>query len=343
MNQKIRNSLKILLSFALSVVFFYFAFREVKLDELVEALKNANYWWVLLLVPIAVISHILRALRWKYILEPIKSNCSVRNLFAAVMIGYAVNNLLPRVGELVRPIVLGQSEKISRTAALGTVITERILDLLSFYLTTCIVLFIYPTALDPFFENPASVRPFLLMGSIVGVAIFLLLYFKAETFFRFIGKAKVILPKRYIPKVELLLESFYSGFKIAKKKNRFGLILFLGLCIQAFYALGMYEPFFAFQEMTKPSLDFGAAVILLVVSSIAWILPAPGALGTYHSFLTVALVKLYNVDVATALSYTLVTHEVNYIIMMILGGYYYLRDHVRFNEVTEQKLTVEKS
>jgi hypothetical protein len=94
----------------------------------------------------------------------------------------------------------------------------------------------------------------------------------------------------------------------------------------------MYEPFFAFSSMVKPELNFGASVVLLVVSSIAWILPAPGAIGTYHSFLKIALVKLYGVDMTTALSYSIVTHELGYIIIMVFGAYYYFKDNMNVTE-----------
>lgn len=325
---------KAALSFGIAFLFLYFAFRGVNVEELLRALQGANYYWVALLVPIVVVSHIARAVRWKYLMEPVKSNCSVRNLFAAVMIGYAVNNLLPRVGELVRPVVLGNAEKVSRSATLATVVVERILDLLSFYITACIVLFLSPTALDPFFDDPASIRPVLFAAMFAGVAIFLILFFKAESLFRFLAGVKKFLPKRYAAPIDKVLDSFFTGFGIVKMKERFGIIVFLSLAIQGLYALGMYEPFFVFPSMVKPSLDFGASVVLLVVSSIAWILPAPGALGTYHSFITVALVKLYNVDTVTALSYTIVTHELGYIIVMLIAAYYYFRDHIRVNEIT---------
>jgi uncharacterized protein (TIRG00374 family) len=323
------------LSFLLAILFLYFAFRGVRINDLLNALKGANYWWVALLVPVVLLGHWARAVRWKYIMEPIKPNCSIRNLFAGVMIGYAVNNILPRVGELVRPYVLGNLEKISKSAALGSVVVERILDMWSFYLIACVVLLLYPSALDPFFDNPVSIRPLLYIATFAGIVVLLLLFFKVEAVFRFLGRTKAILPKRFSAKIDAILESFYSGFGIVKMKKRFWIILFWSIAIQALYALGMYEPFFAFASMAKPSLDFGAAIVLLVVSSIAWILPAPGAIGTYHSFLTVALVKLYSIDPPTALSYTIVTHELGYITVMVIGFYFYLHDHVRVTEIPD--------
>jgi len=80
-------------------------------------------------------------------------------------------------------------------------------------------------------------------------------------------------------------------------------------------------------------MDFGAAVVLLVISSIAWILPAPGAMGTYHSFLKVAMMRLYGIDETTALSYAIVTHEIGYLVVMVIGAYYYFRDHLQVSDL----------
>jgi uncharacterized membrane protein YbhN (UPF0104 family) len=121
-------------------------------------------------------------------------------------------------------------------------------------------------------------------------------------------------------------------------REKFVIILFQSFIIWGLNALLLYVPFFAFEQLKKPELDFGASVVLLVISSVAWILPAPGAMGTYHSFLTVAMVKLYSVDMTTALSYAIVTHEVGYIVVMVIGVYFYFRDHLRVSELTSASL-----
>lgn len=287
-----------------------------------------------MLIPLNIVSNWVRAVRWAYLLSPIKSNISRRNLFSGVMIGYAVNNLLPRVGELVRPYVIGKLEGISKSSALGTVVIERILDFMSFYFIVCVVLFVYPHSLDPFVPNAALVRPLFFIGSLVALATFILLFFKAEAFFRFFGKAIRFTPKKIAQRLNEVLDSFYTGFAVAKMREVFGIILLQSFIIWGLYALGMYVPFYAFSELVRPDLDFGASVVLLVISSISWILPAPGAMGTYHSFLTVAMIKLYKISMTTALSYAIVTHEIAYLVVMIIGGYYYIRDHFQIFELS---------
>jgi hypothetical protein len=314
------------ISIAIALVFLYLAFRNTGFGELWSSLLAVNYWWILLLVPIVVLSHWVRAVRWGYLLKPVKESVSNRNLFSGVMIGYAVNNMLPRVGEIVRPYLLGNLEGISRTAALGSVVIERILDLMTFYFLVCVIMFIYPHSLDPFVENVNAVRPLFLLGSVFALLFFLVLFFKAEQGARFLLRLVRFLPHRYHGRLERLIASFTTGLSVAKMREHFGAILMYSFFIWGLYALGMYVPFFAFGPIAAKGLTVGDSVLLLVVSSIAWVLPAPGAMGTYHSFVTVSLVRLYGIDMTTALSYSIITHELGYIIVMVLGAWYYWKD-----------------
>jgi uncharacterized protein (TIRG00374 family) len=334
MRSAAKQILRTVISFALAGFFLYLAFRQTDFGELWSSLKNADYLYILLLIPITLLSHWVRAVRWAYLLAPIKPNTSRRNLFSAVMIGYLVNNALPRVGELVRPYVLGNLEGISRTSALGTVVIERILDVLTFYFIASVVLFAYPSSLSPFFEHVGTVRPLLLASSIVCFLVFVLLFFKAPSFILFVSKAQVFLPKKYHDRFERLLNSFLSGFAVSKMKDSFVRIAVLSFLMQGLYALSLYVPFYAFQPIAALKLDAAAAIILLTVSSFAFVLPVPGGLGTYHSLIMLTLIKLYHVDLVTAGAYSLITHEVGYILVTVVGLYYFMRDHVRVSEVT---------
>jgi glycosyltransferase 2 family protein len=330
-----RSLVRYSISFLLAFGFLYLAFRGVKLSELWVSLKGANYWWVALLIPLNILMNWVRAERWAHLLAPIKSPISKRSLFSGVMIGYAINNILPRVGEFVRPYIIGNREGISRSSVFGTIVVERILDFMSFYFIVCIVLFLYPHSLDPFVNQADAVRPLFLLGSMTALIIFILLFFKAEALFRFLAKMLRVIPDKQKEKAEKILEKFYTGFAVSKVRDKLGVILFQSFLIWGLNALIMFVPFYAFAAIIKkPEMDFGASVVLLVISSIAWILPAPGAMGTYHSFLKVAMVKLYGIDETTSLSYAIITHEVGYLVVMVIGVYYYFRDQLHVSDLT---------
>jgi glycosyltransferase 2 family protein len=333
MQPRLKKLLQTLASFLIAAVFMFLAFRGVNLKDLWASLQDLNYIWVALLIPIALISHWLRAVRWAYLLEPVKKDISTRNLFSAVMIGFMVNNVLTRVGEFTRAFAVGKSEGISGSSAFGTVVVERIIDMVTFLFILCLVLFIYPHSLDPFFDNVDAVRPLFFVGSLLFLGMFVVLFFKGESLFRLLNLLKHVVPVRFAARYQSLLDSFLTGFAVTKERGKLAKISGLSLLIYFFYALSLYVPFFAFNALDGHNLDFGASVILLTISTIAFALPAPGALGTYHTFLTVSLIRLYGIDRTTALSFAIVTHESGYIITTFVGLYYFIKDHIRFSDV----------
>lgn len=333
MPPRLKKFLQTFFGFLLAALFMFLAFRGVSLKDLWASLHDVNYLWVALLIPIVVVSHWLRAVRWAYLLSPVKQDVPTRSLFSAVMIGFMVNNVLPRVGEFTRAFAIGRSEGISKSSAFGTVVVERIIDVVTFLFILCIVLFLSPHSLDPFFDNVDAVRPLFFVGSILFLGVFVLLFFKGESLFRLLDVLKRIVPKRFESGYQQLVDSFLTGFAVTKIRGKLLSIVILSLLIYFFYALSLYVPFFAFSSLAGHNLDFGASVILLTISTIAFALPAPGALGTYHTFLTVALIRLYGVDKTTALSYSIITHEAGYIITTVVGLYYFIKDHIRVSDV----------
>jgi len=333
MESRTKTAVRSFLSILLAAVFLYIAFRGISFSDLWQSLREVRYLWIALLVPIGLASHYVRALRWKYLLGHVKKDISTPNLFSAVMIGYMVNNVLPRVGELIRPYVAGKLEGISKSTAFGTVVIERIIDMMTFFFVLCLVLFLFPQSLTAFWDDAESLRPLFLAGSVGSFVLFVLIFLKSESIFRLVRYLKPIIPLRYRDKIDAIIDSFLSGFKIASMRKKLPIVIFLSLSIWFLYGLGLYVPFFAFEPIAQLNLGFSASMILLTVVSIAFVLPAPGAFGTYHSFLRYALVKLYGVDDVTALSYSLVTHEVNFIVIMIVGIFYFLKDHLKVSEV----------
>ena len=330
---KTKTVVRTFLSLLLAAVFLYVAFRGTSFPDLWQSLKDAHYLWIILLVPIGLASHYVRAVRWKYLLSHVKQNISTPNLFSAVMIGYMVNNVLPRVGELVRPYVAGKLEGISKSTAFGTVVIERIIDMMTFFFLLCVVLFLFPEGLAALWKDAPNLRPLFLAGSVGSFAVLVLIFFKSESIFRLVRYLKPVIPARYREKLDSAITSFLSGFKIASTRKKLPLVILLSISIWLLYGLGLYVPFFAFDSIASLHLGFGESMILLTVTTAAFVLPAPGAFGTYHSFLKFSLIKLYGVDDLTALSYSIVTHEVNYVVIMIVGVFYFLKDHLKVSEV----------
>jgi hypothetical protein len=219
------------------------------------------------------------------------------------------------------------------------VVIERILDFLTFSFLVGVTVSIYPSAIDPFVDDPSAWRPIFLTASIVSTLLFIVLFVKLETFVAFVARYRHRLPEKFEKRIGHIIDSFVAGLNVAHLRSTWPMVLFWSLGIWAFYALGLYLPFFMFDSIASLHLGFGAAVVLLVITSVAWALPAPGAMGTYHSFLTVALVRLYGADPTAALGLSVITHEVGYILVMAIGAYYYIVDHGRVGSMTASEST----
>jgi uncharacterized protein (TIRG00374 family) len=343
MTRKVRTLLRTLLSFFLTAVFLYLAFRNINLTELWHSLLGANLWWIIVLIPLGLFSHWVRALRWRYLVAPLKPNASLRNLFSAVMIGYMVNNVLPRAGELVRAYMFGRLEKMSKSATLGTIVVERILDTITFLFMLCTILFLYPNALDPFVENVESVRSYFLLGSVGLLVLSAVLLLKSETLFGLIKFLKPLVPRRYAGQIDTIVESFLAGIGAGIGRRYLLVVSVLSLFLFGVYGLAMYAGFYSLDTIVAQKFDFGVAFVLLTITTVAYVLPAPGAMGTYHSFLTYTLSTLYGVDPVSALSFSIITHEVSYLTITFVGLGYFLKDHVHISEIAEQAVGKEQS
>lgn len=333
MSPRLKTISRSVLSILFAGVFLYLAFRNVRLGDLWNSLREVHYGWIVLFVIVSLLSHIVRAVRWKIFLNPLKADTSYRNLFSAVMIGYMVNNILPRVGELVRPYVIGKLEGISKSSALGTVVVERIIDTGSFFFILCAVLSLAPGSLSHFSQDAAALRPLFLAGSAVSVIAMFWLFLKSESLFRFVRWFKPLVPHRFADKADHVIDAFLTGFRVSRAREHFAMIAILSIVIWGLYALGLYVAFFAYDSLAARGLGFDQAIILLTVTSIAFVMPAPGAFGTYHSFLMLAMMKLYGVDSVTALSYSVVTHEMGYLVVMTCGLYFFFKDHIRVKDL----------
>ena len=131
------------ISAALAIIFLYIAFHNVNLEEVIDLVSGASIIWIMVFTCSVFIGHIIRAVRWKVIMHTIKPDASLKNLFGALMIGYGVNCVTPKLGELTRAVFLGKWENLSRSSMLGTVIVERVIDVIALGLAVLVSAFLW--------------------------------------------------------------------------------------------------------------------------------------------------------------------------------------------------------
>jgi uncharacterized protein (TIRG00374 family) len=331
----------IVISTLLLALFLYLAFRNVNLSELAQILKTTNYLYVFLGMSIGVFGgSAIRAKRWGVLLEPVKKNIGFRNLFATTIIGYMLNNLFPRSGEVVRPYILGKHENISRASAFATIIVERIID-------TVMFLIMFGIALIYFKERITNAIP--QIGSaviILSAAIFLMLVWiifmmlKPELSLKIVKFFTRILPQKLHEKVDNIFTSLLSGFDVLRKPALFFRIAVYSLLLWAAYLVSTYIPFYSFNILVNDGTGLiqglWDANLLLVLINVAMFIPSPAATGPYHYICKVTLVNMFAISEPSALGYGTATHAMGFLLYLVLGIFYFIRYNYKLSEIKEQ-------
>jgi len=245
MNEPGKKLIRYLVSTILIIVSIWWATRDINFTQLWNILVNADYLWVILSIPVILLSHWIRAMRWKTMLEPalkVKS-ASTWNLFSAVMIGYAFNCVLPRGGEFIRPFVYARREKVSFTSTFATIIVERVIDVI-----TLVVIF----ALVFFFLSEQIITAFTEIDvnkviTIVALVLFVGVISFYPPVFRYIIKLLIKpISQRFYEKVSSLFEKFLKGFAIIKSPSRYLQLSIESIAIWICYTIPMFLMFYSF-------------------------------------------------------------------------------------------------
>ena len=337
MSPRLKNTIKYTLSIFLTLFFLYFAFKDTDFAKLWEELKKANYWWAHAMFPVLVLSHAFRAWRWEYFLRPVKRDIRYRNLFSSLMVGYMMNNILPRAGELVRPYAINKLEGVSRSTAFGTVLMERIFDILSFMVVIALIPLVYSGPLTQAFPWLEETGIWIAVITFSFLALFAFLMVRRDIVMRLLASVTKKLSPQKAKLVEHIAHSFLDGFLFLKDPASYVMIVFLSAIVWGLYIVMMYLPFYAFGLTEKYSLGLGSAMVVQAISSIGIVIPTPGATGPYHYFTIQTLTKLYHVDDELARSYATITHAVGFIGITIIGIFYFLRDKLHMSEVMKKE------
>jgi glycosyltransferase 2 family protein len=329
-----RRTLQYALSVLLAVVFLFLAFRGVEFGAVYDAALHADYWWVLLMFVVLMISHVVRAWRWRYLLQPIKPGIGLRNLFSGVMIGYMVNNVLPRVGELARPYALGKLESISKTAAFGTIVVERLIDTASFLLLIALMPLLYNGPLRESFPWIEQAGRIITVVTVALVVFLIVLMVRRDWTDRLLAVISRLLSPRWGIKLRDRAHSFLDGLLFVKHPAILAVIVAQSVVIWGLYVVMVYCAFFGFG--IEHQVGFSGAVVVLALQSIGVAVPTPGSTGSYHAFTSQALIRLFGIAPAVAVSYATVTHAVSFVGYTIIGLYFFLKDNIRMAEVVNK-------
>lgn len=256
------KSLKTILPLGLGVFLFWFFFDQMddtQLSIFQAALKNANYWWIILSVALSILAYLIRAERWKLALEPLNHKSSFANRYHSIMIGYIINLTIPRAGEASRAAMLNRSEKIPFTTSFGTIISERIVDLIFLGSISALTYLLNTQRFNLLFEQiQANVQP---EGSANNKWIFISgLIALAMVGFFILKKFKLI------DKIITFGKEILQGFLSILKMKKAGLYLFYSFLIWFLYVLYFIVCFCCLKETSN--FQFNDLLLAFIAGSL---------------------------------------------------------------------------
>jgi uncharacterized protein (TIRG00374 family) len=319
MKKQISAILKYAFFFGLGLFLVWWSLRQIpanKWDEFMDTLKGAKYW---LMVPVFVIlslSHIVRALRWRILMEPMGYKPSIPNTFFAVMIGYLANLAIPRLGEVLKCTLLAKYEKVPAEKLVGTIVAERAVDVLSLGIVFIITLLTQTELIASYgmqlfkqlFENKSGQFSMQKIGMVVGGIIIVIILLKIWS--RKYGHLPFVMSAKKI------LSGIWEGVSSIRYLQQKGLFIFYSVTIWSLYIGGTWVGLSA--TAGTAGLGFNAALAALAFGSIGMIV-TPGGIGAYAFFIA-KIVEKMGVPFEIGFANGTIQWFAQFIIVLIVGS-----------------------
>jgi glycosyltransferase 2 family protein len=310
---KAKDFLKFTIALAFSAAIFWYVYKDFDLDDALISLKKFDYRWVVLSIVLSFGSHFLRALRWGQLLEVSGKKSSLIINYFAVMIGYLANTVFPRLGEITRCGIVSKKEGIPMTFAVGTVFTERLIDLIILLLLTALTFVLEFARLNEYFSSTFENITSLLTTYWWLVTI--LISFGIWGFWFFI-LSKRPTNNKWVEKVRGLIKQLYNGILSITKIKRPMLFWINTIAIWVLYFLMLYVISFGSEE-TK-NLGPLAGLAILVMGSFGMAAPTANGVGTFHAFVAGILV-LYGLPEGEGKIFALILHTSQLFTVIVFG------------------------
>lgn len=324
-----------LLGCGLTIFFLYMALRKQNLSEIAAALRQARYGMLIPALIVFSAGYVVRTLRWRYLLDPVK-RVPLPRLFPLLIIGFMANNIFPsRAGEVVRAYVTGRKEGISRSATFATILIERIFDGLVLVLFFAVALFVapLPAHLPP--DKLGMVHQITGAATAMGTTLFiaLILLVAAITWrdksVALFSRVISVLPAGSREPAMHILHSIMNGLESLRRAKDTLIILLTSIIAWGLEAASYYYVMQAFDIRMAAFVP----VMLLSVVNLATLVPStPGYFGPFE-FFGAGTLKFFGADPESALACILVIHGLVFLPITLLGVLFVSREGLSWKEL----------
>ncbi|MFI5219042.1 MAG: lysylphosphatidylglycerol synthase transmembrane domain-containing protein [Bacteroidia bacterium] len=317
-SSRIFSLAKYLLLFAIGLLLLWLTFRNENPREIFDKIKQANFFYVTVSVFIGFLAFIIRAHRWNMMLEPLGYFPKLINTSYALGIGYFANLAIPRIGEITRCGTLSKAEKIPFEKLIGTVIIERIIDviMLAFVMMLVAILefdllknFIIEKIIQPMNSSANSQKDnhSLTLFIVIGILLFIL-------FLIFVFKSKNA--KAIREKIISIWNGTIDGLKSIFRMKKTSAYIFYTFLMWFFYFLATYVCFFAFTPTAQLTAKEG--MFILVAGGLGMSAPVQGGIGAYHYIVSQALM-LFGISLTDGIVFATIVHSFQTFLVILLG------------------------
>ncbi|MBL7879733.1 MAG: flippase-like domain-containing protein [Chryseobacterium gambrini] len=320
MEKKSKNPLKSILTIVISLAFagffLWFALKGLDFKVIQKSLAKANYWWVLFAACFGIAAYWFRAIRWNLMLEPMGHHISNSNSLWSISFGYLMNLTIPRSGEVARATALYGVEKIPVDQSFGTIILERVVDLVCMLCFLGLTLIFKGDVISSVYESSgADFNPnkiFFIIGILLLGAVLFFMFKKRP--------ANVPVLDKIIKFIDGILDGLTSVFKL-KQKGKF-ILYTLGIWVSYYFAA--YLVCFALPETSDFTFDDG--FLILVVGTFGMIIPASGGIGAFNLAMKYGFMALFismgksgELGGEVGLTYSFISLPLQICIMLVMG------------------------
>jgi len=315
MNKKLVSTIKYSIFFAIGILLIYLVFKDADLDVIYNDLKSADYRWMILSFIMGYAAYVSRGLRWLQLLEPMGYKPKAVNAINSVSITYFTNLILPRAGEVARATSLNQSEGIPVDKLFGTIVIERIIDMIFLLSVMALTVIVRYEDLINFFNSALSeksgsqgseITSFLVYFGITIIILLVVAYILRNR----IKKTTIY------DKIRSFLLGIKEGITTVKHMKNKGVFIAHSFFIWIMYYLMVYVIFFALPETSSLTITDG--IFIMAVGSLGMVAPVPGGMGAYHGAVMLGLFLL-GIPKEVGLSFAVIVHTTQTLLALTAG------------------------